>query len=63
MSAKPKNIYVCSECGYESPKWYGKCPDCGAWNSFVEEIKQVASATKGVFVPTSALKTEKISEI
>ena len=35
---KLKKIFVCSECGYESPKWMGKCPDCGSWNSFDEEI-------------------------
>ena len=32
-----KTIYVCTSCGYESPKWLGKCPQCGAWNSFVED--------------------------
>ena len=35
---KLKTIYVCSECTYKSPKWMGKCPGCGAWNSFVEEV-------------------------
>jgi DNA repair protein RadA/Sms len=34
---KPKTVFVCQECGSQSPKWLGKCPDCGAWNSFVEE--------------------------
>jgi len=34
--AKEKNIYVCSECGYESAKWVGKCPACGQWNTFKE---------------------------
>ena len=33
-----KLVYICSECEYESPKWMGKCPHCGAWNSFVEEV-------------------------
>lgn len=33
-----KTIYVCSECGYQSPKWLGKCTSCGAWNSFVEDV-------------------------
>jgi DNA repair protein RadA/Sms len=33
----PKSIYACSECGAQSQKWLGRCPDCGAWNSFVEE--------------------------
>ena len=32
--AKQKELYVCEECGHESAKWMGKCPICGAWNSF-----------------------------
>ena len=36
--AKEKTIYVCSNCGQDSPKWQGKCPACGEWNTFVEEI-------------------------
>jgi DNA repair protein RadA/Sms len=35
--ARQKILYQCQSCGYSSPKWLGKCPDCGAWNSFVEE--------------------------
>jgi len=35
--ARPKILYQCQSCGYASPKWLGKCPDCGAWNSFTEE--------------------------
>ena len=40
--AKIKSVYICSECGYESPKWYGKCPSCGEWNTMNEEIKDTA---------------------
>jgi DNA repair protein RadA/Sms len=35
--SRPKILYQCQSCGYTSAKWLGKCPDCGAWNSFVEE--------------------------
>lgn len=38
--AKEKTVFVCSQCGFESPKWLGKCPDCGSWNSFTEESKK-----------------------
>jgi len=34
---KSRSKYVCQSCGYESPRWLGKCPECGSWNSFVEE--------------------------
>ena len=37
-----KTVYICSECGHTSPKWMGKCPSCGAWNSFVEDVISTA---------------------
>jgi len=40
--AKVKTSYLCQQCGYESVKWLGKCPECGEWNSFVEEITAVS---------------------
>lgn len=36
---KLKTVYICTECGYESPKWYGKCPECGEWNTFSEDVR------------------------
>ena len=42
---KIKSVYICSECGYESPKWYGKCPSCGEWNTMNEEIRDTAKAS------------------
>lgn len=35
-----KTVYICSECEYKSPKWLGKCPMCGEWNSFVEDVTE-----------------------
>ena len=35
--SKNKMVYICSECGYEAPRWLGKCPDCGNWNTLVEQ--------------------------
>lgn len=37
--AKLKSKFVCQECGYETPKWMGKCPGCGSWNTLVEEME------------------------
>jgi len=44
--AKTKTSFFCQSCGYESPKWLGKCPSCSAWNSFVEEVTVKAEAPK-----------------
>ena len=46
--AKIKSVYICSECGYESPKWYGKCPSCGEWNTMNEEIKDTSKTSPAV---------------
>jgi len=43
MSKAPKTVFVCQECGSQSAKWLGRCGDCGAWNSFVEERPQEAA--------------------
>jgi len=44
--AKKRTIFVCQECGYKTPKWAGRCPECGAWGSLVEEFKRESSPQK-----------------
>lgn len=39
MAGKNKTVYICGSCGYESPKWVGKCPGCGEWNTMEEDIR------------------------
>ena len=39
--SKQKTKFSCQECGYDSPKWMGKCPGCQSWNTMVEEIETV----------------------
>ena len=46
-SAKVKTVFGCQACGFLSSKWLGRCPDCGEWNSFVEERQEVAAPAKG----------------
>ena len=60
--AKDKIQFVCQECGYESTKWLGKCPDCGKWNTFVEEKKIAASKTRPHITNFSS-EVKKIDEI
>ncbi|MCM8829757.1 MAG: DNA repair protein RadA, partial [Candidatus Omnitrophica bacterium] len=38
MKKEPKSIFSCSECGYQSVRWLGRCPECGGWNTFIEEV-------------------------
>ena len=45
--AKAKSIFVCSQCGYESSKWNGRCPDCGEWNTFEETVPAVTASPSG----------------
>ena len=45
MAKPPKTVFVCQECGSQSPKWLGRCSDCGAWNSYVEERAAESSGT------------------
>src|ERR671938_216435 len=39
-----KTLYVCSNCGHTEPKWLGRCPDCGEWSTFVEEVQEEKKA-------------------
>ncbi|HEV2914611.1 MAG TPA: DNA repair protein RadA [Pyrinomonadaceae bacterium] len=47
MAKAPATVYVCQKCGSQSRKWLGKCPDCGEWNSFVEERARSSSSASG----------------
>lgn len=46
--AKVKTIYVCSDCGSQTPRWQGRCSDCGAWNTLQEEIRAPSSGLSGM---------------
>ncbi|GAA0418353.1 MAG: DNA repair protein RadA [Bacillota bacterium] len=64
--AKRKTKYVCQECGYESPKWMGKCPGCHNWNTFVEEVEITGGRHKQAFqtgARSTVGKPEKITSI
>ncbi len=63
MAPKNKIAYICTNCGYESAKWAGKCPDCGAWNTMEETIKTPAAASKlsSVSRPASSFAVRPMS--
>ena len=60
--AKTKNVFFCQNCGHESPKWLGKCPACGEWNTFAEEKITVQAKGSGKSRKDSA-RPKKLSEI
>jgi DNA repair protein RadA/Sms len=43
--ARSATVYACSQCGHESPKWHGRCPGCGQWNTLAEEARRAPSAS------------------
>ncbi len=53
-----KTVFICSECGYESPKWLGKCPKCNAWNTMTEEESEPVSASS-TMRRTTVLRTNE----
>lgn len=55
---KDKTVFVCSNCGYDSPKWSGKCPSCGEWNTFVE---QTVKASPSASARTAAASKSSLS--
>ena len=65
MAAKTKTVYVCSECGYESAKWIGRCNGCGAWNTMTEDVQvqsRTAASSLSSLKRASALPLSEISE-
>ena len=63
MAAKVKTVYVCSECGYESPKWSGKCPECEAWNTMVEQIVESKAISTNLPRSLASLTASPVTEI
>ncbi len=63
MAVKTKSVYFCQSCGYESPKWLGKCPACGEWNTFAEEKITVSKKSSGRDKSQHAPLPIKLSEI
>ena len=64
MAGKAKTIYVCSDCGYESSKWYGSCPGCGEWNTMEEDVRTPVTNKSAKSVLSSGVaKAVPIKEI
>ena len=57
--AKTKTVYFCSECGNETPKWQGRCPSCGAWNTLQEHIEKPAAPGRAKAAPVGVSRIPK----
>lgn len=63
MAVKSKTVFVCSECGYESPKWIGKCAGCGAWNTMTEDVRLAQKAVSAPVKPIHTYSAQPLSKI
>ena len=66
--SKTRSTYICSACGESSPRWLGRCPSCGAWNTMEEAVSELPKATsKTVRMPraegVTSLSAKRLSEI
>ena len=62
---KAKSIYTCKECGYKTPRWLGRCPDCGEWDSLIEEIveENPSNKTKAIHSADTNVKSVLLSDV
>lgn len=63
MAAKSKTVYVCRECGYEAPKWMGKCPSCNSWSTLEEDVRTPVASAKTVSAMPLSLSVKPLSQI
>ena len=62
--AKAKSIFSCTVCGNETPKWQGKCPSCGAWNTIEEHIEKPGAIGKQRSIPSGTTHhPQKLGEV
>jgi DNA repair protein RadA/Sms len=62
MRDKLKTVFICQTCGTRSPKWLGRCPGCGEWNTMVEETEETVPAAEYSFPPAEAILYRDIKE-
>ncbi len=60
---RQKTVFSCNQCGSQSPKWLGKCPDCGAWNSMIEETAAAPASTRSGRASSSRAVPVPIGEV
>jgi len=62
--SKARTVYYCTSCGNESPKWQGKCPACGQWNTLVEHVEKILPGGRGKSAPVGVSRiAQRLSDI
>jgi len=61
VASKNKTVFVCCECGFEAPRWSGRCPSCGEWNTMQEELRTPQTAVSAA--PVGRVTPQKLREI
>ncbi len=62
--AKTKTVFYCTECGNETPKWQGRCPACGAWNTLEEHTEKPAAPGRAKSAPVGgSRRPQKLSQV
>jgi DNA repair protein RadA/Sms len=61
--AKPRTIFACQQCGFQSPRWLGRCPDCQAWNTLVEEREETTSGVERYAVKQATGEAQPITAV
>src|SRR5512133_1637825 len=60
---KQKTLFNCQQCGFQSPKWLGRCPDCGAWNSLAEETVTITAKGSTPRMIASLARPQRLHEV
>src|SRR5918996_4808908 len=64
--ARSATVFACTSCGHESPKWHGRCPGCGEWNSLAEEARATPPAggrTRGAPSRAASLRPVRLADV
>ena len=61
--AKRKTSYICQQCGYISPAFLGRCPECGEWNTMVETIEETGPRSTGARKPIGAVRAASLASV
>jgi DNA repair protein RadA/Sms len=60
---RPTTVFTCSACGHQEPKWHGRCPGCGEWNTLAEEKRAAAPAARGKAAAGRAVAPVRLADV